>query len=87
MHDPWEFSLFNLPANSRKMLVESLENTLKNHPDYAEKINSIKFIVSDLSNTTDGSALITKLTEKDKFRNIHFSDSHKEIAQAIGYEL
>jgi organic radical activating enzyme len=86
MHDPEEFSLFNLPLSAQSGTMLALDKCMVMHPDYEDKIRNLKFIVSQRSDENDGEALRRKLRLTDKFRGQNFAKSHPKMAEAIHYE-
>jgi molybdenum cofactor biosynthesis enzyme MoaA len=86
MHDPEEFSLYNLPKTAKAPVMLALDKCIVQHPDYEEKIRSIKFIVSQRSDENDGEKLKKRLKEKDDFRDKNFATTHEKFARVIGYE-
>ncbi len=86
MHDPEQFSLFNLPLSLKTPTMISLDKCIVMHPDFEEKIRSIKFIVTQRSDENDGNALRRKLNEVDTIRDKHLSNSHVKLAQLLNYE-
>jgi len=86
MHDPEEFSLFNLPLSLKTPTMISLDKCIVMHPEFEERIRSIKFIVTQRSDENDGNALRRKLNEVDTIRDKHLSNSHVKLAQLLNYE-
>ena len=75
---PQEFSLKNLTDPARNLIIKKF----KNHP-WDEIQNIVNFIKN--SPPSDGQAFLQKIKWFDSIRKENFADSHREIAEAMGY--
>jgi hypothetical protein len=75
----------NLTPTAKKLVLEKLKSAVALPADRKK----LDYIVNRLqrSSTSDGSAFCQYMREKDLIRNENFSNSHKEIANAMGYVL
>ena len=86
MHDPWEFSLSNLPQSAVAEVFLYLQKQQIKHARYKKDIVGLKNIIFN-SKQKDSTGLANKLRKTDLYRNQNFATSHTKIAKAIGYEL
>ena len=84
MHDPVEFAISNLPHSAKDNTINSLHNCMDNHKNYATDILSLIQVIEN-GNGSDGSGLRKKLATIDKIRYKNFANSHKEMAELIGF--
>ena len=75
---PQEFSLQNLTKSAQDLIIKKF----KNHP-WDEIQNIVNFIKN--SPPSDGKAFLQKIKWFDSVRKENFADSHREIAEAMGY--
>jgi hypothetical protein len=75
---PIEFSLKNLTKPAQNLIIEKF----KDHP-WVEIQNILNFIKT--SPPSDGLSFAEKIKWFDSVRKENFADSHREIAEAMGY--
>ena len=82
LHDAWYFNIRNLNTDAKNIINKKFNNLIL---PYQDEINK----VLEFMNQGEGSdclKLKEVLKQSDIQRNQHFSTSHHEIAEAIGYE-
>jgi hypothetical protein len=72
-----------MPDTAKQLVIEHLESGKFIPAHLPEITNVIQFIKNGAS--SDGSEFIKWMKIADQYRDQNFSDTHKEIAQAIGY--
>jgi len=75
---PMEFSLNNLTKHAQELIIDKFQN---HH--WTEIQNILEFLKERVP--SDGVSFIEKIKSFDTIRRENFADSHKEIAQAMGY--
>jgi MoaA/NifB/PqqE/SkfB family radical SAM enzyme len=83
LHDPWHMCISRMPDTAKQLVIEHLESGKFIPAHLPEITNVIQFIKNGAS--SDGSEFIKWMKIADQYRDQNFSDTHKEIAQAIGY--
>jgi len=83
LHDPWHMCISNLTEDAKQLVI----NKLTSHP-FRDKFKSeimriVKFIQNGKG--SDGQVFRGKMTQTDAYRKQSLLDTHKEIAEAMGY--
>ena len=83
LHDPWHMCISKMPASAQELVI----NRLTNHTFHAKYRAEILRIVQFIRNGegSDGQEFLRKMQITDKYRDQSFLDTHKEIAEAMGY--
>ena len=82
-HPSW-MSIFNLTPQAKQLALARLTQSNLNNKD----MDKLMYIIKNLQNSriSDGSEFRKNMTLLDQIRNENFSDTHREIAQAMGFE-
>jgi hypothetical protein len=82
-HPSW-MSIFNLTPQAKQLALARLTQSNLNNKD----MDKLMYIIKNLQNSriSDGSEFRKNMTLLDQLRNENFSDTHREIAQAMGFE-
>lgn len=83
LHDPKHMCIDNLTKNAKKVVIDKLRSGKFTPKHRAEILRIIKFIEN--GNETDGEEFLYKMKQTDLYRKQNFCDTHKEIAEAMGY--
>jgi MoaA/NifB/PqqE/SkfB family radical SAM enzyme len=85
LHSPNHMNIQNMTPQAQKLVLNKLKTTFwKNNKHQQEIDNVIKFI--ELGSGSDGAEFLRKMKQTDNYRGQCFTDTHPEIAQAMGYE-
>jgi hypothetical protein len=75
----------NLTPTAQELVLDKLKTTFWKNTKYQQEIdNVIRFI--ELGSGSDGKEFLRKMKQTDGYRNQCFTDTHSEIARAMGYE-
>ena len=84
LHDPWHMCVSRMTPVAQELVINRL-TTHEFHPKYrAEILRIVQFIRN--GSGSDGQEFLQKMQTTDEYRNQSFSNTHKEIAKAMGYE-
>jgi MoaA/NifB/PqqE/SkfB family radical SAM enzyme len=84
LHSPDHMSIANLTPHAKTIVIEKLDNA--NVPlQYKLELMRIKKYILN-SKGSDGKEFMLKMKQTDRYRNQNFKNTHKEIAEAMGYE-
>jgi MoaA/NifB/PqqE/SkfB family radical SAM enzyme len=83
LHDPWHMCINKMTTTAEKLVVERLTSHEFNPKYKAEILRIIQFI--QLGEGSDGKEFLRKMQMTDQYREQSFLDTHKEIAEAMGY--
>jgi MoaA/NifB/PqqE/SkfB family radical SAM enzyme len=85
MHSPDHMSIQKMTPAAQQLVLNKLKTTFWSSATYQEEIDSIiKFI--ELGTGSDGREFLFKMKQTDAHRKQSFTDTHPEIARAMGYE-
>lgn len=85
MHSPSHMSVQYMTPEAKDLVVSKLKLTFWKTPFYHREIESlINFI--EAGPGSDGQEFLFKMQRTDKYRKQCFTDTHPEIAKAMGYE-
>lgn len=85
MHSPDHMSVQHMTPVARELVLNKLKTTFWTSPHYQREIDSlINFIKAGPS--SNGSEFLFKMKQTDAHRKQCFTDTHPEIARAMGYE-
>lgn len=83
LHDPWQMCISRMTTRAQELVINKLINH-KFDPKYqAEILRIMQFIRN--GEGSDGQEFLQKMQITDKYRKQSFLDTHKEIAEAMGY--
>ena len=84
MHSPDHMSIQRMTPAAQELVLNKLKTTFWTTPFYQREIqNVINFI--EAGPGSDGSEFLTKMQQTDAYRKQCFTDTHPEIARAMGY--
>jgi MoaA/NifB/PqqE/SkfB family radical SAM enzyme len=85
MHSPDHMSIQKMTPQAQELVLNKLKTTFWSDVAYQEEIDSvIKFIENGTG--SDGREFLRKMKQTDEYRGQNFTDTHPEIARAMGYE-
>lgn len=85
LHSPDHMSIQHMTPEAQDLVVNKLKTTFWTTPAYQREIDSvINFIQAGPG--SDGKEFLYKMQETDRYRGQCFTDTHPEIARAMGYE-
>jgi MoaA/NifB/PqqE/SkfB family radical SAM enzyme len=85
MHSPDHMSVQRMTPVAKELVLNKLKTTFWTNKHYQREYNSlINFI--EQGPGSDGQEFLFKMKRTDEHRNQNFTDTHPEIAKAMGYE-
>ena len=85
MHSPDHMSIQKMTPAAQELVLNKLKTTFWTSDFYQREIDSIiKFIENGTG--SDGAEFLEKMQRADEYRKQNFTDTHPEIAKAMGYE-
>ena len=85
MHSPEFLSIQYMTPKAKELVLNKLKTTFWQTPKYASEIdNVVKFIENGPG--SDGVEFLRRMKQTDEYRKQCFTDTHPEIARAMGYE-
>jgi MoaA/NifB/PqqE/SkfB family radical SAM enzyme len=85
LHSPDHMSIQHMTTAAQQLVLNKLKTTVWTNKQYQREIdNVIKFIEQGAG--SDGQEFLEKMQRTDAYRKQNFSDTHLEIARAMGYE-
>jgi MoaA/NifB/PqqE/SkfB family radical SAM enzyme len=83
LHDPWHMCITKMTPTAQKLVIDRL-STYTFHPKYrAEILRIVQFIRN--GEGSNGQEFLRKMQITDEYREQSLRDTHKEIAEAMGY--
>ena len=83
LHDPWYMCISQMTPAAQSLVINRLSTHTFNPKFKAEVLRIIKFIENGLG--SNGKEFLNKMKQTDEYRNQSLLDTHKEIAEAMGY--
>jgi MoaA/NifB/PqqE/SkfB family radical SAM enzyme len=84
LHDPWHMCISKMTVSAQELVIDRL-TTHEFTPKYrAEILRIVQFIRN--GEGSDGQEFLRKMQTTDDYRRQSFLDTHREIAEAMGYE-
>ena len=84
LHDPWHMCISRMTSAAQELVIDKLSSHTF-HPKYrAEVLRIVQFIRN--GEGSDGSEFLRKMQITDEYRKQNLLITHKEIAEAMGYE-
>ena len=84
LHDPWHMCISRMTPEAQELVIDRLTTHEFNSKYRAEIIRIVQFIKN--GEGSDGQEFLRKMQTTDEYREQSFLDTHKEIAEAMGYE-
>ena len=86
LHSPDYMNIQHMTTAAQELVLNKLKTHFWTNNKYQEEINNlINFIENGAG--SDGQQFLRKMKETDAYRKQNFLDTHKEIAEAMGYEM
>ena len=83
LHDPWHMSIGRMTPVAIDIVIDRLINHVFDPKYRAEILRIVKFIQN--GSGSDGQEFLRKMQITDEYRQQNLRDTHKEIAEAMGY--
>lgn len=83
LHDPWHMCISRMTFASMDLVIPRLNNHVFDPKYRAEILRIVQFIKN--GEGSDGQEFLRKMQITDSYRQQNFCDTHKEIAEAMGY--
>ena len=83
LHDPWHMCISKMTKSAQELVCNKLTNHKFDSKYRAEILRIVKFIRN--GEGSDGKEFLRKMQTTDQYRQQSFVDTHKEIAEAMGY--
>lgn len=83
LHDPWHMCISRMTPNAQSLVIDRLSNHNFSSKHKAEILRIIQFIRNGIG--SDGIEFLRKMQITDEYRQQNLRDTHKEIAEAMGY--
>ncbi len=83
LHDPWHMCISRMTPAAMDIVIAKLTNHVFDAKYRAEIMRIIKFIQNGQG--SDGQEFLRKMQTTDEYRKQSLLDTHKEIAEAMGY--
>lgn len=84
LHDPWHMNITKMTKQAQKLVIDRLSSAEFDPAHKVEILKIIKFIENGKGDS--GSEFLRHMKQTDEYRKQNFTDSHPEIARAMGYE-
>jgi len=84
LHGPEPMSVKYMTLDAKQLVLNKLANTQWSSDFYTKEIKTIINFISS-SSGSDGKDFLERMKLADRYRNQCFSDTHQEIAYAMGY--
>ena len=84
LHDPWHMCVSKMTTSAQELVIDRL-NSYKFDPKFKTEILRIVQFIRNGSGS-DGQEFLQKMQITDEYREQSFLDTHREIAEAMGYE-
>ena len=83
LHDPWHMCISKMTPQAQELVIDRL-TTHEFHSKYRAEIMRIAQFIRN-GEGSDGQEFLRKMQMTDKYRQQNFQITHKEIAEAMGY--
>ena len=83
LHDPWHMCISKMTTQAQELVINRLTSHVFNPKHRAEVLRIVQFIKNGAG--SDGQEFLQKMQTTDEYRQQSFSDTHLEIARAMGY--
>jgi MoaA/NifB/PqqE/SkfB family radical SAM enzyme len=84
LHDPWHMCISKMTTSAQELVINRLTAHEFNPKYRAEILRIVQFIRN--GEGSDGQEFLRRMQITDDYRKQSFSDTHPEIAKAMGYE-
>jgi len=83
LHDPWHMCISKMTPSAQELIIDRLTSHEFSSKYRAEILRIVQFIKNGAG--SDGREFLQKMQITDDYRKQSFLDTHKEIAEAMGY--
>lgn len=83
LHDPWHMCIGKMTPTAQQLVIDRLTTSDFTPKFKAEVLRIVQFIKN--GSGSDGEEFLRKMQTTDEYREQSFSDTHNEIARAMGY--
>ena len=83
LHDPWHMCISKMTAPAQELVIDRLTTHEFNSKYRAEILRIVQFIRN--GEGSNGQEFLRKMQTTDEYRKQNLRDTHKEIAEAMGY--
>jgi MoaA/NifB/PqqE/SkfB family radical SAM enzyme len=83
LHDPWHMCISKMTPQAQQLVIDRLTSYEFSPKHRAEILRIIQFIKN--GDGADGEEFLRRMQTTDSYRKQSFLDTHKEIAEAMGY--
>lgn len=84
LHDPWHMCISRMTASAQQLVIDRLTSHEFSPKHRAEVLRIVQFIKN--GEGSDGKEFLQKMQTTDKYRQQNLRETHKEIAEVMGYE-
>ena len=84
LHDPWHMCISKMTPQAQELVINRLTSHEFSSKHRAEVLRIVQFIRNGQG--SDGQEFLRSMQITDNYRKQSFLDTHKEIAEAMGYE-
>ena len=84
LHDPWHMCISRMTAPAQQLVIDRLTSHEFSTKHRAEVLRIVQFIKN--GEGSDGKEFLQKMQTTDKYRQQNLRETHKEIAEVMGYE-
>jgi len=83
LHDPWHMCISKMTLQAQELVIDRLTTHEFSSKHRAEVLRIVQFIRNGQG--SDGKEFLRKMQTTDEYREQSFLDTHREIAEAMGY--
>ena len=83
LHDPWHMCISKMTPEAQELVIDRLTSHEFSPKHRAEVLRIVQFIKNGAG--SDGKEFLQKMQTTDEYREQSLRDTHKEIAEAMGY--
>ena len=84
LHDPWHMCISRMTAPAQQLVIDRLTSHEFSTKHRAEVLRIVQFIKN--GEGSDGKEFLQKMQTTDKYRQQNLRETHREIAEGMGYE-
>ena len=84
LHDPWDMCIGRMTSQAQELIIDRLTKHTFDPKYRTEILRIVQFIKN--GEGSDGQEFLRKMQTADQYRKQSFLDTHREIAEAMGYE-
>ena len=84
LHDPWHMCISRMTPQAQQLVIDRLTTHEFSPKHRAEVLRIVQFIKN--GEGSDGKEFLQKMQTTDKYRQQNLRETHREIAEGMGYE-